>query len=136
MTEMKDLYSGLGHIAVNTADIRLSLAFYEKLGGRLLMEDVLMKSEGPLKLALVDLGGVTIELLEPPVPFLPAEGSIPHFASLVKNLDEAAAAIRSAGVDTFRGSEKSVNTRLFGGLENWFFTGPSGELIELLQMYG
>lgn len=59
------------------------------------------------------------------MPFLPAEGSIPHFAILVKNLDEAAAAIRSAGVDTFRGSEKSVNTRLFGRLENWFFTGPS-----------
>ena len=44
------------------------------------------------------------------------------------------AAIRAAGVDTFMGSEKKVLPALFGGLENWFFTGPSGEQIELLRM--
>ena len=30
--------------------------------------------------------------------------------------------------------EKTVLPALFGGLENWFFTGPSGEQIELLKM--
>ena len=132
---MKNIYSGLGHIAVRTADIKNSIAFYEKIGGRLLMEDLIMKPEGPMKLALLDLGGVTIELLEPSVPANMEEGNIPHFAIMVKNLDEAAAAIRAAGVDSFQGAEKSVSPHVFGGLENWFFTGPSGEVIELLQMY-
>ena len=31
-------------------------------------------------------------------------------------------------------SEKCVMPSTFGGLENWFFTGPSGEQIELLKM--
>ena len=62
------------------------------------------------------------------------EGSIPHFAVYVDDLDAAAAAIKAAGVDTFMTPEKKVLPNLFGGLENWFFTGPSGEQIELLHM--
>ena len=50
------------------------------------------------------------------------------------DLDAAAAKIRAAGVDTFMTPEKKVLPDLFGGLENWFFTGPSGEQIELLHM--
>lgn len=132
---MENIYCGLGHIAVCTADIKNSIAFYEKIGGRLLMEDVISKPDGPLKLALLELGGVTIEFLEPAAPVCMKAGNIPHFAILVKDLDKAAAAIRAAGVDSFQGAEKSVAPETFGGLENWFFTGPSGELIELLQMY-
>ena len=52
----------------------------------------------------------------------------------VDDLDAAAAAVRAAGVDTFMTPEKKVLPDLFGGLENWFFTGPSGEQIELLHM--
>ena len=62
------------------------------------------------------------------------EGNIPHIAILVDDLDAAASAIRAAGVDTFLTPEKKVLPELFGGLQNWFFTGPSGEQIELLQM--
>ena len=50
------------------------------------------------------------------------------------DLDAAAAEIKAAGVDTFMTPEKKVLPHLFGGLENWFFTGPSGEQIELLHM--
>ena len=62
------------------------------------------------------------------------EGNVPHFAVYVDDLDAAAAAVRAAGVDTFMTPEKKVLPGLFGGLENWFFTGPSGEQIELLHM--
>ena len=48
--------------------------------------------------------------------------------------DQAAADLRVAGVDTFQTAEKCVMPNTFGGLENWFFTGPSGEQIELLKM--
>ena len=44
------------------------------------------------------------------------------------------AEVRAEGVDTFLTPEKKVLPDLFGGLQNWFFTGPSGEQIELLQM--
>ena len=62
------------------------------------------------------------------------EGNIPHFAVYVDDVDAAAAALQALGVDTFLAPEKTVRSNLFGGLENRFFTGPSGEQIELLHM--
>ena len=67
-----------------------------------------------------------------PVP--EQEGCIPHFAVYVDDVDQAAADLRAAGIETFRTPAKRVMPNTFGGLENWFFTGPSGEQIELLRM--
>ena len=131
---MKEHYQGLGHVAIYTADMDQSIAFYEKIGGGLKNQASIQTPDGEKKLALVDFGGVTLELIQAPTPMPLTEGNIPHFAVYVKDVDAAAAAIRSAGVDTFMGCEKKVLPALFGGLENWFFTGPSGEQIELLHM--
>lgn len=132
---MENIYAGLGHIAVNTEDMAASIAFYEKIGGKLLAEDKIEKPEGTLLLALVDIGGVTVELLQHPDRRPLIAGAIPHFALLVHDVDKAAAFIRAAGIETFKTAEKAVCPELFGGLDNWFFVGPSGEEIELLKMY-
>ena len=50
------------------------------------------------------------------------------------DVDRAAADLKALGVDTFLTPEKVVMPDTFGGLENWFFTGPSGEQLELLKM--
>lgn len=131
---MKEHYRGLGHVAVYTADMEASIAFYEKIGGTLSQQESLQTPEGEKKLALVDLGGVTLELIQAPTAMPVTEGNLPHFAIYVDDIDQTAAAIRAAGVDTFMTPEKKVLPTLFGGLENWFFTGPSGEQIELLKM--
>lgn len=131
---MENIYQGLGHIAVNTEDIEKSIAFYEKIGGKLLTRDTLEKPDGPLLLALVALGSVVIELLQFATPAPMGIGNVPHFALMVDDVDEAAALIRAAGVDSFKTPEKCVES-IFGGIENWFFIGPSGEEIELLKMY-
>ncbi len=131
---MKEHIQGLGHVAVYTRDIEESVAFYEKLGGAVKGRGSVTTPEGEKKLALVSLGGVTLELIQSPVSMPMEEGNIPHFALLVDDLDAAAAAVRAAGVDTFLTPEKKVLPGLFGGLQNWFLTGPSGEQIELLQM--
>jgi len=131
---MNHHYQGLGHVAVYTNDMEQSIAFYEKIGGSLSQRGELEKPNGQMLLALVDLGGVTLELLQPPGGTSLAEGCIPHIAIYVDDVDAAAAEIRAAGVDTFLTPEKEVLPTLFGGVENWFFTGPSGEQIELLKM--
>lgn len=131
---MSTHYQGLGHVAVYTQDIEKSIAFYEKLGGSLKGRGGVTTPEGEKKLALVSYGGVTLELIQSPGAMPMGEGNIPHFAILVDDLDAAAAEIRAAGVDTFLTPEKKVLPSLFGGLQNWFFTGPFGEQIELLQM--
>ena len=131
---MKEHYQGLGHVAIYTADIDQSIAFYEKIGGGLKNQASIQTPDGEKKLALVYFGGVTLELIQAPTPMPLTEGNIPHFAVYVDDVDAAAADIRAAGVDTFLTPQKKVLPNLFGGLENWFFTGPSGEQIELLHM--
>ena len=131
---MKELYQGLGHIAIHTRDMAESIAFYEKIGGALYKQDAIPTPDGEKKLALVEFGGFLLELIQSPTPVPMDQGNIPHFAVSVDDVDAAAADIRAAGVDTFLTPEKVVVPGLFGGLENWFFTGPSGEQIELLHM--
>ena len=121
---MKEHYKGIGHIAIYTVDMDQSIAFYEMIGGSV------FKRDG------VEFGGFLLELIEPPAGTLvpSGEGSIPHFAVYVDDLDKTAADLKAAGVISFTAPEKKVLPNTFGGLQNWFFTGPSGEQIELLQM--
>lgn len=130
---MSTHYQGLGHVAVYTRDIEESIAFYEKLGGAVKDRGGVPTPEGEKKLALVAFGGIILELIQSPGDMPMGEGNIPHFAVLVDDLDAAAAAVQAAGV-RFLTPEKKVLPGLFGGLQNWFFSGPSGEQIELLQM--
>ena len=123
---MKEHYKGIGHIAIYTVDMDQSIAFYEMIGGSVFKRDGVETPEGLKKLALVEFGGFLLELS--------GEGSIPHFAVYVDDLDKTAADLKAAGVISFTAPEKKVLPNTFGGLQNWFFTGPSGEQIELLQM--
>lgn len=131
---MKEHFQGLGHIAVYTEDIEKSIAFYEKLDASVTGRGSIPTPHGDEKLALVNFGGVVLELIQFPGPMPLKKGVIPHIAVLVDDVDAAAAAVRAAGVDTFLTPEKGVLSDIFGGLEHWFFTGPSGEEIELLKM--
>ena len=128
---MKEHYQGLGHIAVRTADMDKSIAFYELIGGKLLQRAPACPPTQACELALVELAGLVVELIASDPG---GEGVIPHLAIYVDDVDKAAADLRSLGVDTFMTAEKAVLPNTFGGLENWFFTGPSGEQIELLKM--
>lgn len=131
---------GLAHIAVMTRDLEQSIQFYERLGGKLSKRGQAQKPGGVNHLALVKLTDFEIELIEPydkaTMP-LEAQGApLPHFAIAVDDLEQAAQTLRAAGVDTFQTAAPNVLPELFGGLRNWFLTGPSGELIELMQPMG
>ena len=129
---MKEHYKGIGHIAIYTVDMDQSIAFYEMIGGSVFKRDGVETPEGLKKLALVEFGGFLLELIEPPAGTLvpSGEGSIPHFAVYVDDLDKTAADLKAAGVISFTAPEKKVLPNTFGGLQNWFFTGPSGEQID------
>ena len=127
---MNEHYQGLGHIAVCTADMDESIAFYERIGGRLLQRSPTCPTQAN-ELALVELAGFIVELIASDPG---GQGVIPHIAIYVDDVDQAAADLKALGVDTFLTPEKAVMPDTFGGLENWFFTGPSGEQLELLKM--
>ena len=97
---MKEHYKGIGHIAIYTVDMDQSIAFYEMIGGSVFKRDGVETPEGLKKLALVEFGGFLLELIEPPAGTLvpSGEGSIPHFAVYVDDLDKTAADLKAAGV--------------------------------------
>ena len=92
---MKQHYQGLGHIAVYTADMDASIAFYEKIGGSLHLRAPACPPEQQRELALVEFGGFLVELIAAPVP--EGAGCIPHFAVYVDDVDQAAADLRALG---------------------------------------
>ena len=61
-------------------------------------------------------------------------GLLHGLGKLAFRADKTAADLKAAGIISFTEPEKKVLPNTFGGLQNWFFTGPSGEQIELLQM--
>ena len=65
---MKELYQGLGHIAIHTRDMAESIAFYEKIGGTLRQRDAIPTPDGDKLLALVEFGGFVLELIQSPTP--------------------------------------------------------------------
>ena len=107
---MKEHYKGIGHIAIYTVDMDQSIAFYEMIGGSVFKRDGVETPEGLKKLALVEFGGFLLELIEPPAGTLvpSGEGSIPHFAVYVDDLDKTAADLKAAGVISFTAPEKKV----------------------------
>lgn len=131
---MKEHYTGAAHINVMTSDIEESIRFYEKIGGELLQRDSRPDGAGTKYLALLSFGGYVLEFIQPAKAEKRPEGVIAHFAVYVDDVDKAAEDLRKLGVDTFLNQEKTVLPDLFGGLENWFFLGPSGEKVELLRM--
>ena len=130
---MKNHYLGGGHIAVMTRDMEESIRFYEKIGGELVQLDSLPDGAGRKQLALVRFAGFILELMCPAEPTSWPDGVIPHFAVYVDDVDAACADLEKLGITTFTAPEKKVLPSLFGGLENRFFRGPSGEQIELLH---
>ena len=129
---MNQHFKGLAHIGVMTNDLDKSLAFYKALGGVETDRAILSTPEGEKTLVMVAVGGITVELILPPVPMDLHEGVVSHFALYVEDIDAAHDAMVAAGIHTFQTPEKNEST-IFGGAPNWFFTGPSGERIELME---
>ena len=127
-------YQGAAHIGVMTRDLDESLAFYEKIGGKKINYGELPDGEGLKRLALVEFAGYVLELIQPANPEETSAGTIDHFAVYVDDLDAAVEELKEKGIDSFRTAEKTTLSSLFGGLENIFFSGPSGEQIELMKM--
>ncbi len=130
-------YKGLAHIAVYTTDLTCSIRFYEALGGTCTMRGKVQKKTGINQLAMIRLVDFEIELIEPGDGTVVTTGGgvIPHFAIEVENLSLVVDSMRAMGIDTFCTEQQNMLPELFGGLQNIFFRGPSGEMIELIEHF-
>lgn len=127
-------WKGLAHVALFTTDLERSIRFYENLGGVCAMRSQAQKPNWVNKLALVDIHGFTLEIVQPGGgdPASAANNVFGHIAIEVDSLEEAMDELRAKGVDSFLGGINELPDT-FGGVRNAFFTGPDGEQIELLQ---
>ncbi len=125
---------GFAHIALFTDDLEKTIQFYERLGGKCTMRGQAQKPQWINELAMVEWNGLALEIVQPGggEPTAVKNDAFRHIAIEVGNLEEAIAEVKALGIDTFLGGITEMPD-LFGGVRNAFFTGPSGEQIELMQ---
>ena len=128
---MFDHYHGLAHIAIRTMDVEKSIEFYEKIGGKVTIADILGTDKGDKLMAMVEFAGINIELIQVFEPVDP--GVIPHFAIYVDNLLDVVTEIYNAGITSFP-TKRIQRLKVFNGITNWILYGPSGEEIEFVQL--
>ena len=125
---------GPAHVAIYTKDIEKSIAFYEALGGVVECRSDRQIPEGVKRLALLNFGGMMLEITQCPFEMPFSEGVVAHFAVYVDDVEAAAKAIKDSGVETsFVTPQKRTLPDLFGGYHVWLFRGPSGEQIEMME---
>lgn len=126
---------GLSHIGVYTKDITISIKFYQEfLGFRLEYTKNLVKEDGTTKLAFLEAGNCIIELIQPSKLGLVDQrtaGIVDHVALSVADIDAVISNLKAAGV-VFE-TETATTVALKNGAKNVFFSGPSGERIELFE---
>ena len=140
----KKFFKGYSHVAVYVTDLEKAIEFYQEVLEFDLQFQLYNESDG-LKIAMLKLGDLAVELLEPPTDretLLPKEkvidgarSTINHFALLVTDIQKSMDHIKSFGYEfEDRGIYHVPN---FGretlDLNVAFFRGPNGERIELFQ---
>ena len=128
--------AGLGthHIAVQTTDYEASVAFYTEVMG--MTEVVGFESQGR-RAVILDIGdGSHMELFEPisgTQPSNDATGNVVfHFALQTTDIETALERVREAGMEI----TVELTTHQMGPLNITlaFFKGPSGEVVEYIQV--
>lgn len=128
--------AGLGthHIAVQTVDYEASLKFYTEVMG---MSEVVGFENQGRRAVILDIGdGSHMELFEPipgTQPSNDATGNVVfHFALQTTDIESALERVRAAGMEV----TVELTTVQMGPLNISlaFFKGPSGEVVEYIQV--
>ena len=123
---------GFHHIGTGVVNMEESLAFYEKLGGRVVHH---FTGKSGDEIYLVDLGGgVVLELL--PRNYTEDE-AFPRFAHIALAVEDVFAAEAEALAAGAKSQQPAHHTKLGTMLaDNAFVYGPGGEVIEFFHVRG
>lgn len=130
MSEEKQRTSQLHHVGVVVDDLQAAVRFYvETLG--LVPEGQVDLPERQTRLAFLGGPGGRVELIERYGDPNPApNGRVDHVALAVKDLGSAIAQLEVAGVKEHDAAPRPGP----GGRRIYFFRGPAGERIELVEV--
>jgi len=127
----------ISHIAVYTKDLEKSIAFYKMLGAKEAHRvEIPQPCGGNKVLVHMAFGDVAIELVLPPDTNMAKteEGTVGHFCLSCEDIDKAVEMLKVNGVTDFIDKEPTI-VGAMGIYKKFFFRGPGGEIIELIQKY-
>ena len=126
-------WKGLAHVALFTDDLEKTIAFYENLGGKCTMRGEAQKPQWVNQLAMIEICRFALRWYS-----RAAERRL-RFKTMRSAILRLKLTIWKQRLRKF-GARRGVlprrhygDARLFGGVRNAFFTGPSGEQIKLMQ---
>jgi lactoylglutathione lyase len=130
MVKLKDI----AHIGIYTSDINRSVQFYTGiLDFEKFSECVLEENGGPVKLAFLRNGNLTLELIEFARPFHRGDGLIDHFAIASEGIEAVCEKLKSRGI-VFETKEIGYAANVLeNGCKGIFFRGPDDERIEIVE---
>ncbi|MEM9419639.1 MAG: VOC family protein [Planctomycetota bacterium] len=130
--------SGIHHVAISTADFSRSISFYRDVLG---CKPTMLWGPAGERGVMLDVGdGNYVEVFERNnAAEQPAEARLLHLCLRCDNLDEVIEHVRQAGMAvTIEPKDVPIENNAEGGKPKItprlaFFTGPDGEIIELMQ---
>jgi catechol 2,3-dioxygenase-like lactoylglutathione lyase family enzyme len=136
---LQDNLEGIQHLAMFVTDIKRSQEFYGQFGFKLKLAAEIPNDPEPVKLAFIELNGLTLELVELGGEMRKQvaardDGRIDHVALNVKDIDKAYAELTSKG---FKALEENAPVFLniwSKGTKYFTIRGPEGEKVEFSQI--
>ena len=136
---LQDNLEGIQHLAMFVTDLKKSRAFYEQFGFKeKLAAEIPMEPEA-VKLAFLELNGLTLELVELGGDMRKQIGSredghIDHVALNVKDIDKAYAELTSKGFKALEDPAPVFLNIWKNGTKYFTIRGPEGEKVEFSQI--
>jgi len=135
---LQDNLEGIQHLAIFVTDINRSRDFYEQFGFKVKLSEAIPAEPEPVKVAFLELNGLTLELVELGGDMRQQIGSrddghIDHVALNVKDIEKAYAEMIANG---FKALEENAPVFLNiwkNGTKYFTIRGPEGEKVEFSQ---
>jgi len=119
----------IAHVGIKVNDLEAAVRFYTQVLGLTERGRREIPASG-LKIALIGIGDSELELLQYPEPgAATGEGVVSHIALAVDDIEAVLAKVKASRAVLRDQTPRTI----FGGTRIAFFSGPSGESLELYQ---
>lgn len=116
----------VGHIGLKVKDLEKTTEFYQEI---LHCELIKSYNDDNLKMVLVKCGDVTLEFIQEAKAIETRENCvIEHIAFKVEDIESMIIKLKDKGVECI-----SKDVEAFEEVKLFFFRGPDGEMLELIQ---
>ena len=131
---MNEFVKGLHHVGMPTADMGSTVAFYQSFGAKITYEKKDEYDGHPIRVVLMNFGGVLIECYERPVTEKRA-GAIEHLAFEVERIEEMYSLCKEKGYRLMEDCAQHIGESTYWPEgARWFIVyGPNEEKIEFCR---